>query len=52
MKKFTFHEQLCIEVLKAKAKGSKKYDLVVNIPGRADAKRILKDLGFRGKYLN
>lgn len=52
MKKFTLHEQACIKVLQAKAKGSKKYDYVIGIPGKADAKRMLRDLGFKGKYLN
>lgn len=52
MKKFTLEEERYIQVLKAKAKGSKKYDYVIGIPGRADAKRILKEIGFTGKYLN
>lgn len=52
MQKFTLEEERYIAILKAKAKGSKKYDYVVNIPGRADAKRMLSDMGFKSKYLN
>jgi len=51
MRKFNFEEQAYIQVLKAKAKGSKKYDFVIGLPGRYDAKRMLKELGFAGKYL-
>lgn len=52
MKKFTLEEERLIEVLKTIARGSKKYDFVVGLPRHFDAKKMLKDLGFRGKYLN
>jgi hypothetical protein len=52
MKKYTPAQQIYIKAYKVIAKGSHKYEHFIDMPLMAEAKSILKELGFRGKYLN
>lgn len=52
MKKYTFAQQIYIKALQTIAKGSRKYDHYIDLPLMAEAKAILKELGFKAAYLN
>lgn len=52
MKKYTPAQKIYIDAYKVIAKGSRKYEHFIDMPLKAEAKQILKELGFKGKYLN
>lgn len=52
MKEYNQIQLVYINSLKEIAKGSKKYRHFVNLPLRAEAKKILKEMGFKGPHLS
>ena len=52
MKQLTESQRIYIKAYQAIAKGSRKYTHFIDMPLRHEAKQILKELGYKGAYLN